>query len=50
MHQAYLVSLKEEVEKMKETSKRLREHDWEEELELIYPILLKSFNSLLTHP
>ena len=49
MLQVYLVSLKEEVEKMKKTNKRLREYDWKEELEMIHSLLHTRFSLLLTN-
>ena len=49
MLQVYLVSLEEEVEKMKKTNKRLREYDWKEELEMIHSLLHTRFSLLLTN-
>ena len=33
---------------MKKSSKRLRDYDWKEELEIIYNLLLSRLNSLIT--
>ena len=49
LQQVYLVSLEEEVEKMKKTNKRLREYDWKEELEMIHSLLHTRFSLLLTN-
>ena len=49
MLQVYLVSLEEEVEKMKKANKRLREYDWKEELEMIHGLLHTRFSLLLTN-
>ena len=43
-----IISLEEEVEKMKKTSKRLRDYDWKEELEMIHRLLKTRFSLLLT--
>ena len=44
-----IISLEEEVEKMKKTSKRLRDYDWKEELEMIHRLLKTRFSLLLTN-
>ena len=48
MLQMTVVSLEEELEKIKKASKRLREYDWKEELEKIHNILHTRLNSLIT--
>ena len=44
-----IISLEEEVEKMKKTSKRLRDYDWKEELEMIHRLLKTRLRLLLTN-